>query len=70
MARAPRLGRGLPECRHWLTRCDFTAAGEASARKSQIRQHRRGTHCAVDAMDYYEELGINRAATDIDINKA
>lgn len=35
-----------------------------------ILSDRRGTHCAVDAMDYYEELGINRAATDIDINKA
>ena len=33
MARAPRLGRGLPECRYWLTKFDFTAAGEASARE-------------------------------------
>ena len=31
----------------------------------------RGAHCrTVDAMDYYEELGVGRAATDIDIKKA
>jgi hypothetical protein len=48
----------------------FSVSGQSPAVRAKFGST-RGAHCrTVDAMDYYEELGVGRAATDIDIKKA